>query len=152
MLSFSPILATIWESSCSTVKEASSIHGSAMNASIVVLLEASTCAATRATYDWNTSFLATKSVSALTSTIAADFLSSETSVATIPSAAILDAFLAAAARPFSLRNSTALSISPSTSFSAFLQSIMPAPVISLNSFTIAAVIAMILFLRYSYNI
>ena len=56
-------------------------------------------------------------------------------------AAIGSAFFSAAASPFSLKNSTALSISPSVAVRAFLQSIIPAPVISLNSFTCAAVIA-----------
>ena len=46
-----------------------------------------------------------------------------------------------AGNPFSLKNSTALSISPSVAVNAFLQSIIPAPVISLNFFTIDAVIA-----------
>ena len=52
------------------------------------------------------------------------------------------AFLAAAAKPCSRSKSTAFSISPLLSVNAFLQSIMPAPVFVLNSFTIAAVIAM----------
>ena len=47
---------------------------------------------------------------------------------TTPSAAILDAFLAAVAIPFSLKKSTALSISPLVSVKAFLQSKIPAPV------------------------
>ena len=97
------------------------------------------------TFGWNFSFLATKSVSALTSTTTAFLWSSVNAVATIPSAAIRPAFLAAPASPFSLRNSTALSISPSVAASAFLQSIIPAPVISLKSFTIAAVTAAISF-------
>ena len=56
--------------------------------------------------------------------------------------AIRPAFFADAARPFSLSSSTAFSMLPSASVRAFLQSIMPAPVISLSSFTIPAVIAM----------
>src|SRR5580700_11544696 len=50
-------------------------------------------------------------------------------------------FLAAAARPFLRSQSTADSMSPSVSVRAFLQSIMPAPVLSRRSFTRAAVIA-----------
>ena len=70
------------------------------------------------------------------------------STATIPSAAIRPDFLAAFAKPFSRSHSTAASISPSVFVSAFLQSIMPAPVISLNSFTCEAVIAISLVLHF----
>ena len=62
------------------------------------------------------------------------------STATRPSAATRPAFLAALARPFLRSQSTAASTSPSVSLSAALQSIMPAPVFSRSSFTIAAVI------------
>src|SRR5690606_19331539 len=55
-----------------------------------------------------------------------------------PSVAARPAFLAALARPFLRRNSMALSMSPSTSWSAFLQSIRPAPVASRSSLIIAA--------------
>ena len=140
---FSPIMA-IWEASASFTDNVSSLaHLSSMNASKSLAEVVSACAATSATYVWNFSFLATKSVSALTSTITAFFSSAATAVATMPSAAIRPAFLAAPASPFSLRNSTAFSISPSVAARAFLQSIIPAPVISLNSFTIAAVTAAI---------
>src|SRR3546814_6026632 len=47
---------------------------------------------------------------------------------TSPSAAVRPAFLAAAARPLVRSQSTAASMSPPVSPSAFLQSIMPAPV------------------------
>ena len=57
----------------------------------------------------------------------------------IPSAAIRPDFFVAAARPFSLRKSIALSISPFDSVSAFLQSIIPQPVFSLKAFTSLAV-------------
>src|SRR5574344_1977091 len=53
------------------------------------------------------------------------------------------AFLAALARPFSRSHSTALSISPSHSTSAFLQSIIPTLVISRRVFTSAAVKAIL---------
>ena len=57
-----------------------------------------------------------------------------------PSAATRPAFLAAFDRPFLRSQSTAASMSPLVSPSAALQSIMPAPVFSRRSFTIAAVI------------
>src|SRR3954454_4491529 len=52
-----------------------------------------------------------------------------------PSVAIRPAFLAGELKPFTLSHSTALSKSPFVSFRAFLQSIMPALVFSLNSLT-----------------
>src|SRR6185369_4745950 len=94
-----------------------------------------------ATNAWNLSFFATKSVSLLTSTRAPLFPSAAMTAATRPSVAALPAFLAAAARPFLRRVSTAFSISPPVSSSAFLQSSMPAPVLLRSSLTCAAVIA-----------
>src|SRR5690554_3255437 len=61
------------------------------------------------------------------------FLPSLISTFTLPSVAILPAFLAAAAIPFSRRYSTAASTSLLFSSSAFLQSITPAPVRSRSS-------------------
>jgi hypothetical protein len=52
-----------------------------------------------------------------------------------PSDATLPDFLAAFAKPFVLSQSIEDSISPLFSLRAFLQSIMPAPVLSLNSLT-----------------
>ena len=52
-----------------------------------------------------------------------------------PSAAMRPALLAAFEMPFLRSQSTALSMSPFTSVSAVLQSIMPAPVLSRSSFT-----------------
>jgi len=93
------------------------------------------------TMSWNLSLRATKSVSELTSTNA-PLLPSV--VAPInPSAATRPAFLAACASPLVRSQSMAASISPSDSVRAFLQSIMPAPVVSRSSFTIAAVIVVI---------
>ncbi len=86
----------------------------------------------------NCSFLLTKSVSLLTSYKTA--LLPSTMPFVKPSAAILAPFLAALAIPFSLKYITACSISPLVSSSAFLQSSIPAPVKSLNSFTCFAVI------------
>ena len=51
-------------------------------------------------------------------------------------------FFSALARPLVRSQSTAASMSPSVSVSAFLASIMPAPVSSRSSFTCAAVIDM----------
>ena len=92
---------------------------------------------------WKVSLRATKSVSALTSTTAPR-LPFRRPRRPGPSAATRPAFFAAAARPLVRSQSTASSISPSVSLSAFLQSIMPAPVLSRSSFTIAAVIAAML--------
>ena len=58
---------------------------------------------------------------------------------TRPSAVTRPAFLAAAERPFLRSQSTAASRSPPVSPSAFLQSIIPAPVLSRRSFTMLAV-------------
>src|SRR3546814_654476 len=94
---------------------------------------------TSRTKPWNCSFLATKSVSLLTSTIAPRVPSVATP--TRPSAATRPAFLAAAARPLVRSQSIDASMSPWFSASAFLQSIMPAPVRSRSSLTRAAVIS-----------
>jgi len=147
MFMFSPILAIIAASFSSTVIDVSSAHFSALNASISAASVFAACSTTSLTNVWNTSFFATKSVSALTSTIAATLSPSLIVVATSPSAAILPAFFSAVASPFSRRNSIALSKSPSVAESAFLQSIIPAPVISLNSFTILAVTAIFFVLQ-----
>ena len=95
--------------------------------------------ATRSTKPLKSSDIATKSVSQLTSTMAAVFLSSEILISTRPSAVTRSAFLSAPAMPFLRISSTAASISPSVSPNAFLQSNMPAPVRSRSSLTIAAV-------------
>ncbi|MPM24889.1 hypothetical protein SDC9_71377 [bioreactor metagenome] len=115
----------------------------ATNSSTVLTFDKATILATFSTRALNSSFAATKSVSQLTSTTEPNFISSEMYVVTIPSAAILPAFLAAAASPFSLNTSIALSMSPLVSLRAFLQSIIPAPVLSLSSLTIPAVIIFI---------
>jgi hypothetical protein len=97
-----------------------------------------------ATIAWKSAFLPTKSVSEFTST--ATPLPPCTATATRPSAAVRPDFFAALARPLVRSQSIAASISPSFSVSAFLASIMPAPDFSRISFTIAAVIAIIVFL------
>jgi len=137
---FSPITAIFENNSSFTVFAVSFTNGASANSSTVAYSFDKICFATASTNVVNFSFFATKSVSELTSTIAA-FLSSSTTASTTPSAAILPAFLTAVASPFSLNNSIALSKSPSVSTNAFLQAITPAPVISLSSFTIDAVIS-----------
>src|SRR3546814_13397623 len=72
--------------------------------------------------------------------------------ATRPSAATRPAFFAAADRPFLRSQSTAASTSPLVSPSAFLQSIMPAPVFSRRSFTRAAVISAMSESSQSYSV
>ena len=91
------------------------------------------------TKSWNCSFLATKSVWLLTSTAVP--LVPSTATPTRPSAAVRLDFFAAVARPLARSRSTAASISPFVSSSAFLASIMPAPERSRRSLTAAAVIA-----------
>ncbi len=105
---FSPIVEIWLTNSSLTVLESSLIHFSSVNSSIVFELVLSTCSATFATNVLNFSFLETKSVSLLTSTIAA-VLSSLTIAKTVPSAAIRPDFFSAVARPFFLSSSTALS-------------------------------------------
>ena len=89
------------------------------------------------------SFFATKSVSQFTSTIAPSFWSAEIWIATTPSAAMRLAALLALLPSFTRRISSAFSISPPASVSAFLHSIIGASVFSRNSLTIAAVISAI---------
>ena len=79
------------------------------------------------------SFLATKSVSQLTSINEICLSFSVTAIT--PSFASLDIFFEAFEIPLTLRISIALSISPSDSFIAKLQSLNPAPVNSLSFFT-----------------
>src|SRR5918995_786738 len=88
---------------------------------------------------WKMSLRPTKSVSALTSMTAPRV--PLTTTPTRPSAATRPAFLAAADRPLVRSQSIAFSRSPATSPSAFLQSIMPAPVFSRSSLTREAVIS-----------
>ena len=88
---------------------------------------------------WKSAFLATKSVSALTSITTPTLPFSLTVAKATPSAAIRPAFFTEAARPFSRRKSMAFSISPSEAVRAFLQSIMPQPVFSRRAATSLAV-------------
>ena len=93
------------------------------------------------TRPWNCSLRATKSVSELTSTTTP--LVPAVSAPIRPSAAVRPAFFAAFDSPFLRSQSIAACMSPSFSVSACLQSIMPTPVVSRRSLTIAAVIVAI---------
>ena len=87
----------------------------------------------------NSLFFATKSVSLLTSIIENLFSFSE--IQTKPSAAIRSNFLLALAIPFILKNSIDFSISPLQLSIAFLQSLNPTPVSSLNFFTLSNILS-----------
>ena len=136
---FSPIVAILFVKTSWTVFSGSEIDFSANKSSTVAGAFTAICLAISATNDLNSAFEETKSVSALTSTTAPTFPSSDIYASTNPSAATLSDFLAAFAIPLSRNNSIAFSISPSASVKTFLQSIIPAPVFSLNSFTWLAV-------------
>ena len=101
------------------------------------------CFAIFASSALNFSLPAAKSVSQLISTSTPTFASSVMYAATAPSAAMRLAFFSALEMPFSRSQSMAAFASPFVAVSAFLQSIMPAPVFSRSSFTIAAVIAIV---------
>ena len=133
-LQFSPIFwtsASLSASSSPSMRLATSVPGCAWAA-----------LAMRSANARKFSSFAAKSVSQLTSTMVPPFSSDFTTI--VPSAAIRPAFLAAFKPLDFLRLSIASSILPSASTKAFLQSIIPSPVISRSSFTIAAVIAAIL--------
>src|ERR1700682_3048185 len=93
------------------------------------------------TRPWNCSLRATKSVSELTSTTTP--LMPAVSAPIRPSAATRPAFFAAFHRPFLRSQSIPACMSPSCAGSACLYSIMPTPVVSRRSLTIAAVIVAI---------
>src|SRR6202043_740511 len=113
-------------------------------AALIFSTSAPTLSATCAiilTSPWNCSLRATKSVSELTSTTTP--LGPAVSAPINPSAATRPAFFAAFDNPFLRSQSIAACMSPSFSASACLQSIMPTPVVSRRSLTIAAVIVAI---------
>src|SRR3569832_1551688 len=89
------------------------------------------------------SFFATKSVSQLTSTLAADLPAALMALGTMPSAATRPALLAALLPKRTRRISSAFCMSPPASDSAFLQSIIGASVFSRRSLTMLAVISAI---------
>src|SRR6202158_5828128 len=113
-------------------------------AALIFSTSAPTSSATCAiilTSPWNCSLRATKSVSELTSTTTP--LLPAVCAPIRPSAATRPAFFAALDKPFLRSQSIAACMSPSFSESACLQSIMPTPVVSRRSLTIAAVIVAI---------
>ena len=138
---FSPILAMSSRRRSATVSPLRPGNATAPRASTSVGAAASAAAATSWANVWNSSPLATKSVSLLTSAIATAAPSGDVSRVTTPSAATRPARLSALAAPDLRINSTATSMSPPASTSAFLQSIMPAPVRSRSSRTSAALIS-----------
>src|SRR5690606_11723499 len=94
---------------------------------------------------WNDSLRATKSVSELSSIIAAPLPSADVSISTRPSAASRPARFSALAMPFLRRISPARSMSPLASSRAFLQSIIPAPVRRRSSaMSLVVIVALIL--------
>src|SRR6202163_4502246 len=134
---FSPMVAIASAMAVSTVTEPTL-------AALIFSTSAPTSSATCAiilTSPWNCSLRATKSVSELTSTTTP--LVPAVSAPIRPSAATRPAFFAAFDRPFLRNQSIAACMSPSFSASACLQSIMPTPVVSRRSLTIAAVIVSI---------
>mmetsp|Transcript_24284 Transcript_24284/g.78357 ORF Transcript_24284/g.78357 Transcript_24284/m.78357 type:complete len:326 (-) Transcript_24284:82-1059(-) len=99
---------------------------------------AAICMASDFASSWNSGRLATKSVSQFTSTMMPSFAPVWMYVSMMPSLVARPDFFSADARPFFRRDSVAASMSPSLSISAFLQSIMPAPVASRRVFTVLA--------------
>src|SRR5579863_8175355 len=134
---FSPMVAIASEMAVSTVTLP-------ILAALIFSTSAPTSSATCAiilTNPWKCSLRATKSVSELTSTTTP--LVPAVSAPISPSAATRPAFLAAFDSPFLRSQSIDACMSPLFSVRAALQSIMPAPVVSRRSLTIAAVIVVI---------
>src|SRR5712671_6679648 len=144
---FSPILATSSRRRSSMLPPEASLP--ARSASRSVASPAQALCATAAAKPQNCSSRATKSVSQLISTIAALRPSTARSMAITPSAATRAAFLSAFARPCLRISSAAASRSPCVSTSAFLHSIIPAPVRSRSCRTVSAVTFMAAALRRS---
>src|SRR5690606_22833978 len=134
---FSPTLAMSAVRASSTVSPEPSFAAFSASASSAPL--ASATLATSSVKARKLLSLATKSVSELTSTSTA--LPGAWAIAMRPSAATRLAFLSALARPLLRSASAAAWMSPSFSVSAFLHSIMPAPVRSRSSLTRDAVIS-----------
>src|SRR6478609_7465432 len=137
---FSPILPIRPLRTSSTVgPKPSWLSGSAARAAPSAGLFSATSADSDFANARNESFLVTKSVSQLTS-IRAPVLPS-TVAATTPSAATRDAALPALLPSLTRNSSSALSMSPPASVSAFLHSIIGASVLARSSATMLAVIA-----------
>ena len=138
---FSPILPTSAVRTSSTVLSPSFAADSASTSAGSC---STTSFATSAPRPMKSSFFDTKSVSQLSSTIAARLPSAVTSMPTMPSAVIRLAALLALLPSLTRRISSALPRSPSASVSAFLHSIIGASVFSRSSLTMPAVIAAML--------
>src|SRR6185312_7521783 len=136
-LMFSPIFATSDRRRSSMLSPLSSFRAS--SAASEAGLAASVRAATLRAKARKSCSRATKSVSQLTSTMAAARASGAFSMTITPSAATREAFLSAFASPCLRISSAAASRSPLVSTSAFLHSIMPAPVRSRSCLTDSAV-------------
>src|SRR5262245_56031735 len=133
---FSPIFATRLRRVSSTLAPPASFR--AASAPGVVAEAASAARATSAANAWNSGWRATKSVSQFTSASTAARPSPDRAVAIAPSAAIRSAFLSALVRPALRMISAAASRSPPVSRSAFLHSIIPAPVRARSVLTVSA--------------
>ena len=133
---FSPSLAINARRFSSTVSPLASFRP--LTASAFDALAASAAFATSAAKPRKSSPRATKSVSLFTSTSTPVLPSADFSMTTTPSAATREAFLSALARPDLRMFSAAASRSPFASTSAFLHSIMPAPVRSRSCLTASA--------------
>src|SRR5690606_35372066 len=144
---FSPILEISAARPSSTVSPEASL--ASFSDSMSVPSTGSAASATALVKATKLSSLATKSVSELISTRTA--LPPLWAVETRPSAVTRLAFLSALASPDLRRASAAASMSPLLSVSAFLHSIIPAPVRSRSSLTIEAVIAAMLMLNLEYG-
>ena len=134
---FSPRLALASSTNAWTVLPASISEASRASRSAGEV--SATCAAIALATAWNFSPLATKSVSHFSSTRTPEELSSAMRETTAPFSAERPSRLATPFWPLMRSASTALSTLPSASSSAFLQSIMPAPVSSRSFLTSAAV-------------
>ena len=142
---FSPILPMRPLRTSSTVgPNPSWVSGSAARAATSAGLFSATSEESDLAKARNESFLVTKSVSQLSSTIAPVLPS--TVAATTPSAAIRDAALPALLPSLTRSSSSAFSMSPSASVSAFLHSIIGASVLARSAPTMLAVIAAIVLL------
>ena len=136
---FSPILPTSAARVSSTVRP--SAMGSAETAATSAGALSSTSWAIPAARARKSSFLATKSVSQFISTMAPVLPSAEICTATTPSAVMREAALLALLPSLTRRISSARSMSPLASVSAFLHSIIGASVFSRSVLTMLAVIS-----------
>ncbi len=143
---FSPSFCTsAWRTDSTVPPSSGSAPSAATSAGLRSMM---TCATLRANA-MKSSLRDTKSVSQLTSTIAPVLPSGVTVAPTTPSAATRPAALDALAPLLIRSSSSALTMSPSLSDSAFLHSIMPSPVRWRSSITVLAEMSAILRPRLS---